>query len=103
MFCPKCGAEYREGFTRCADCDVNLVSEPPERPADTDVEFVEVCTPVDMNQVVFIKSLLSSEGIPFHIQGEHHNSIFGPRVVPFRVLVPKEQSERAKELLADLK
>jgi hypothetical protein len=26
MFCPLCKAEYREGFTRCNDCDVNLVA-----------------------------------------------------------------------------
>jgi hypothetical protein len=25
MFCPECQAEYRRGFTRCADCDVDLV------------------------------------------------------------------------------
>jgi hypothetical protein len=25
MFCPKCHAEYRQGFTRCADCNVELV------------------------------------------------------------------------------
>ena len=24
-WCPKCGAEYRDGFTRCASCDVPLV------------------------------------------------------------------------------
>jgi hypothetical protein len=29
MFCPQCNAEYRPGFTRCADCDVELVNEPP--------------------------------------------------------------------------
>jgi hypothetical protein len=27
MFCPQCKAEYRPGFTRCADCDVDLVYE----------------------------------------------------------------------------
>ena len=27
MFCPECRAEYRPGFTRCCDCDVNLVRE----------------------------------------------------------------------------
>lgn len=26
MFCPLCKAEYREGFTRCNDCDVDLVA-----------------------------------------------------------------------------
>jgi hypothetical protein len=29
MFCPQCNAEYRPGFTRCADCDVDLVKDPP--------------------------------------------------------------------------
>ena len=29
MYCPKCKAEYRQGFTRCADCDVDLVWELP--------------------------------------------------------------------------
>ncbi len=27
MICPLCQAEYRQGFTRCADCDVDLVHE----------------------------------------------------------------------------
>lgn len=26
-YCPKCGTEYREGFTKCADCDTELVME----------------------------------------------------------------------------
>ena len=30
MFCPKCRAEYREGFTTCADCKGSLVIEPPQ-------------------------------------------------------------------------
>ena len=25
MICPNCGSEYREGFLRCADCDVDLI------------------------------------------------------------------------------
>ena len=29
MFCPQCNAEYRPGFTRCSDCDVELVADPP--------------------------------------------------------------------------
>jgi hypothetical protein len=31
MFCPQCKAEYRPGFTHCADCDVDLVWELPKR------------------------------------------------------------------------
>jgi hypothetical protein len=29
MFCPECRAEYRPSFTRCADCDVDLVQALP--------------------------------------------------------------------------
>jgi hypothetical protein len=28
MFCPRCQAEYRDGFTICADCNVTLVPKP---------------------------------------------------------------------------
>ena len=38
MFCPKCKAEYREGFETCSDCDLKLVHELPPEP---DPEFVE--------------------------------------------------------------
>jgi len=31
MWCPQCRAEYREGFTRCADCDLELTDERPTR------------------------------------------------------------------------
>ena len=31
MFCPECRAEYRPGFTRCSDCDADLVHEIPEQ------------------------------------------------------------------------
>jgi hypothetical protein len=27
MICPQCKAEYRQGFTRCADCDIELVED----------------------------------------------------------------------------
>lgn len=30
MFCPQCHVEYRPGFTRCTDCDVDLVPVLPQ-------------------------------------------------------------------------
>lgn len=30
MWCPQCGAEYRDGVTTCTDCGVALVDEQPE-------------------------------------------------------------------------
>ncbi len=34
MFCPVCKAEYRKGFTRCADCDVELVASLEKPPSE---------------------------------------------------------------------
>ena len=31
MWCPLCAAEYRPGFTQCADCLVDLVAEQPDQ------------------------------------------------------------------------
>jgi hypothetical protein len=40
MLCPKCRAEYRPGFTRCSDCDVELVEElPPVDPQDPKLDI----------------------------------------------------------------
>jgi hypothetical protein len=36
MFCPICRAEYRLGFTKCADCGVDLVEYLPAEEAATD-------------------------------------------------------------------
>ena len=30
MFCPVCKSEYREGFTKCSDCGVDLVKHLPD-------------------------------------------------------------------------
>jgi len=30
MTCPQCHAQYRDGFTRCFDCDTALVDAPPQ-------------------------------------------------------------------------
>ena len=33
MICPNCESEYREGFSRCAECDVDLI-QPIDESAD---------------------------------------------------------------------
>lgn len=67
------------------------------------VEWVVVCHPLDLNQTIFIKSLLQSEEIPFVVEGETLNSLYAPlRPIPMRVRVPAPYAGRASELLNDL-
>jgi hypothetical protein len=41
VFCPRCGDEYREGFTWCHDCDVALVETLPAEATPPTVEPLE--------------------------------------------------------------
>jgi hypothetical protein len=43
MFCPVCKVEYRSGFSRCADCDVDLGEELPSKSSEknTNISVVD--------------------------------------------------------------
>ncbi|MDD5711611.1 MAG: DUF2007 domain-containing protein [Smithellaceae bacterium] len=99
MFCPKCGAEYRSGFTTCADCGVALVADPPESPTPEDPgDFVEVFSSSNQGEIAFVKSLLEEEGILYIAQGETAGKmLFGVTRVSF--LVPETKREEAIEIL----
>lgn len=74
MFCPKCKCEYREGFTICADCHVELVKNLPETSEpETEVPFdgnIEACNPVKLTTVSneldaqLVLNLLRNNNIP---------------------------------------
>ena len=74
MYCPECGAEYREGIYECADCGSPLTQEPPAPPSDEDL--VSVFRSADAGLLPVIKSLLAAEGIPFTVQGDETSGLF---------------------------
>jgi hypothetical protein len=49
MICPQCKAEYRQGFTVCADCEVPLVAELPAAsgPSSESAASDQIAGPVD--------------------------------------------------------
>lgn len=101
MFCPECGAEYREGFTECADCLVKLVAElPPERTHETK-GFEQVLSTFNVGDIALIKSLLDDARIEYFIRGETFNQV-GPLIQPAILLVRKDQIEAARSLLGHM-
>lgn len=100
MFCPKCGYEYRHGFTVCSDCNVELVDSLPPEPPQEYVEYEEIYSTFNPADIAFIKSLFDSNGITYHFHGEHFSYI-KPLALPVRLMVSKDHAETARELLKE--
>ncbi|MEN8263293.1 MAG: DUF2007 domain-containing protein [Nitrospirota bacterium] len=101
MFCPECNAEYREGFSRCSDCHVDLVEQLPPGQEEEFIEYIEILRTSNPSDIALIKSILDSEGIIYYFQGEHANNILPP-ILPARLKVNKTQEKEAVEILKDL-
>jgi hypothetical protein len=108
MICPKCKAEYREGFTTCADCKIPLVSKlPPNQPPEPTeyIKYVHLYSPQDEVELALLKSILDAEGISYFVKNDHFGSLeVGPRIDIFNakmIEVQDHQYERAQELLSD--
>ncbi len=106
MFCPECGAEYREGINECADCDVALTAEAPH--LHDGEPSVGIFRTADATLLPVLKSVLSSADIPFSIQGDEASGLFpfGPssimpdsRRLGAVIRVPESRAEEAKALL----
>ena len=109
MFCPTCKAEYRPGFTECADCGVPLVYElPEESPPDRsqvlrerrDADLVPVYSTYNPTDVMMIKSLLDADEIIYNFQGELFKGS-GVFIVPAMLFVTKADAEKVVEMLRD--
>jgi len=100
MYCPKCRSEYREGFTKCADCDVPLINELPPEPKSEFLDLEEVLSTADPGQIALAKSLLDRENIRYVVQGEHFSAM--QPSIPVRFLVPRGELKKAKVLLKNI-
>lgn len=63
-WCPKCRSEYKEGFTKCSDCNVDLVEKPEGNPNDEGFDDKRLLiTANDEFEAEIVTSLLESNGI----------------------------------------
>ena len=115
-WCPKCGAEYREGFSECADCGVALVDEAPapkakpehhrelriEGPFTPDDDTVELLRTNPLEAEV-VAARLQSEGIPAAVFDDdpYGAGPFPTRTQGVRVMVRRGDLALATALTAD--
>jgi hypothetical protein len=111
MYCPQCKAEYRPGFTRCADCDVDLVYEPPasasgssetgRRGENPDDPFCSFWRGDDPRIHAELCELLNGEGIPHKtIRREDHLFNLNTKSA-FEIGIPFSQFEKAEAAIKD--
>jgi hypothetical protein len=110
MYCPRCKTEYREGFTHCSDCDVDLVDTLPAAATATDVALVNVFETANPALIPVVRSLLDDAEIVFLTKNENLQDIFGGGRLagfnnilgPVQFWVREDDATTAKALLADI-
>jgi hypothetical protein len=114
MFCPECKDEYREGFTRCGTCEVDLVADlssleptagaPSGRPESfRAVNLIEYCGFLALDDAREARDRLHVDGIPAEIV--IRNLSAGVSAAPveeeFWIRVPMDQVRRVTAILDD--
>ncbi len=108
MICPKCKAEYREGFTRCADCGVPLVDFLPEetgRPEEmtSQEDWVRIYAPASAQELALTKMILDREQIPYFVGSDNTRraALYSPVNLAFELWVPARFAEQVTRLLRE--
>ena len=103
MFCPQCRSEYRQGFTHCTDCDVDLVAELPrdDTPHD-DPNLVKVYETGDAALIPLIESLLENAKIECVVTNKRRQYVTNSQMGFAEFWVREDEAAEAQTLLADL-
>ena len=99
MFCPKCRAEYREGFLECSDCDVDLVEKLAPMPEMS--AWVKLATIFSEGNIAVIKASLDKTDVEYYFDGEQSHRL-APVPLGARLMVREDSRKEAESILKDL-
>lgn len=102
MYCPNCRSEYREGFTHCSDCDVDLVAALPPDKRSHDVNPVKVYETGDASIIPLVQSLLEDAGIEYEVLNTARQYVTNSQLGYAEFWVPEDRAEEARAVLAEL-
>jgi hypothetical protein len=102
MYCPLCRTEYREGFTRCADCDVDLVAALPSEAAPADESAVCAWNGDDPGRFSVVLAALQAAEIPSYQISKHDQFYWLPALRPeYEIFVRARDASRAREVIRE--
>ncbi len=105
MYCPQCGAEYRDGFTECSDCRVSLMpgkSAEQKDAFDPALDLVVILETNDPIQLALSKGLLEEAEIPYFVLGQIATlvqDVDGYLHKWVRIQVARDREVEAREIL----
>lgn len=106
MICPQCKVEYREGFTRCSDCDVALVDRLDSGQAGPSKHERPALAWRGDDPVVFsaVLAALGDEEIPNYEISDHEQLPFEPAIPrpQYAIFVRQEDVSRAKKAIQEV-
>ncbi len=108
MFCPVCTAEYRPGFMRCSDCDVDLVEAlPADSDAEAELPAADLTSPellwagIDAGAFARVTGALETADIPFNDQSPGWRLLYSSMRHPFEIWVQKKDHDAAEKILKE--
>lgn len=106
MYCPKCGNEYREGFSLCSDCGCRLEETPPvppEKPAQDLGKPLVLCTAADDFEAEIILAKLRAEGVfafkRYRGPDGYSKILLGRTILGVEILVSENDFEEAQDIV----
>ncbi|MFZ0633959.1 MAG: hypothetical protein WAM08_00415, partial [Candidatus Acidiferrales bacterium] len=108
MFCPECKAEFRLGFTHCADCDVDLVETLDAINDKSAQDAAALAAPellwsgVDTGMLEQIRSALDEADIPYNDEPLEARLLYASMRNPLEIWVQKSDLLAAKKILAKI-
>lgn len=97
-YCPKCRVEYREGFSVCSDCDVDLVDKLPEIEPPSPENWVLLG--IFNSGIDIIESLLASTGIEF-VRGQDGLYVREDQLVDAKAIIEADPDDFVDEEAED--
>jgi len=98
VYCPECGVKHKKSVSLCPECGVPLISGAPPESILEPSGFEEILATFNAGEIAIIKSLLDGEGIVYYFKGEFFNYV-EPLAQPARLMVLKDDAEKAREIL----
>src|ERR1700721_3066155 len=99
MFCPQCKSKFRPGFSRCSDCDVDLVAELPKTQDDAGLSKLRnVWSGKDRQRCVDLCKEFTDAGIPFKVD-QRRRQYLKSVDENYRIAVSSESFEKARRII----